>query len=59
MRRFRLIVVPVVLVMIAARLHRREEGGDGDGGGEDTGTVNVLNAMEPRRTRFSRRSSTT
>jgi alpha-glucoside transport system substrate-binding protein len=48
MRRIRLIVPFVVLIMVAAACSDDEGGGGGDGGGgEDTGTVNVLNAMEP------------
>jgi len=45
MRRLRLIVVPVVLLMVAAACGGGD--GDGDGAGEDTGSVNVLNAMDP------------
>jgi alpha-glucoside transport system substrate-binding protein len=53
MRRLRLIVPIVVLLMVAAACSDDggDEGGGGggttSGGGEDTGTVNVLNAMEP------------
>jgi alpha-glucoside transport system substrate-binding protein len=49
MRRLRLIVLPVVLLMVAAACGGGDGDGDGDGGGagEDTGSVNVLNAMEP------------
>ena len=49
MRKLRLIVLPVILLMVAAACS--DDGGDGGGGatggGEDTGTVNVLAAMEP------------
>jgi alpha-glucoside transport system substrate-binding protein len=52
MRRSRLFVLPVVVLLLVAMGCQEEEGGgggDGDGGGqlENTGTVNVLNAMEP------------
>jgi alpha-glucoside transport system substrate-binding protein len=50
MRRLRLLVLPVVLLMVGAACGGGEGDGDGDGdgaGGEDTGTVNVLNAMDP------------
>ena len=49
MRRIRLIVPFVVLIMVAAACSDDDGGGGGGdgGGGEDTGTVNVLNAMEP------------
>jgi alpha-glucoside transport system substrate-binding protein len=49
MRRLRLIVLPVVLLMVAAACGGGDGDGDGDGGGagEDTGSVNVLNAMDP------------
>jgi alpha-glucoside transport system substrate-binding protein len=50
MRKFRMLALTVVIVMVAAAC----KSGDGDGGGggggdqaENTGTVNVLNAMEP------------
>ncbi|HSJ49982.1 MAG TPA: ABC transporter substrate-binding protein [Actinomycetota bacterium] len=50
MRRLRLIAPFVILLMVAAACG--DDDGDGDGGGgdgqrENTGTVNVLNAMEP------------
>jgi len=46
MRRFRLVVLPAVLLFVAAACGG--DGGDeGGGGGEDTGTVNVLSALEP------------
>ena len=51
MRKLRLIVLPVILLMVAAACSDDggDEGGGGGatGGGEDTGTVNVLAAMEP------------
>ncbi|MGH2591787.1 MAG: ABC transporter substrate-binding protein, partial [Actinomycetota bacterium] len=49
MRRLRLIVLPVVLLMVAAACGGGDGDGDGDGAGagEDTGNVNVLNAMDP------------
>jgi alpha-glucoside transport system substrate-binding protein len=49
MRRIRLIVPFVILIMVAAACSDDDGGGGGGdgGGGEDTGTVNVLNAMEP------------
>jgi len=52
MRVLRLIVLPVILLMVAAACSD-DDGGDGGattgttGGGENTGTVNVLAAMEP------------
>src|SRR5687768_9868389 len=49
MRKFRMLALTAVIVMIAAAC-QAEEGGGGDGDGEqaeNTGTVNVLNAMEP------------
>ena len=50
MRRLRVLAIPVVLFMVAVGC-TSEEGGDGDDGAanqeENTGTVNVLNAMEP------------
>ena len=47
MRRLRLLVVPFVLLMVAAACSTDSGDGDGDGGGasEDTGRVNVLNAL--------------
>jgi alpha-glucoside transport system substrate-binding protein len=53
MRRLRWIVPLAVLVLIAAACTSDDEGGGGETGttgaalGENTGTVNVLNAMEP------------
>ena len=52
MRRLRWIVPLVALVLIAAACSSDDEGGGGETGngqalGENTGTVNVLNAMEP------------
>src|SRR5215210_5836569 len=51
MRKLRVLALTVVIVMIAAACTKSDDGdgGDGDGGGqaENTGTVNVLNAMEP------------
>jgi alpha-glucoside transport system substrate-binding protein len=49
MRRFRVALVTVASVVLLAAACTSEEGGDGGGGGqsENTGTVNVLNAMEP------------
>ncbi len=52
MRILRLIVLPVILLMVAAACSN-DDGGDGggssgaSGGGENTGTVNVLAALEP------------
>jgi alpha-glucoside transport system substrate-binding protein len=50
MRKLRMLALTVVVVMIAAACQAEEDGGNGDGGtqqAENTGTVNVLNAMEP------------
>jgi alpha-glucoside transport system substrate-binding protein len=49
MRRFRLIVPFAALLLVAAACSDDDGGGDGggEGQGENTGTVNVLNAMEP------------
>jgi alpha-glucoside transport system substrate-binding protein len=50
MRRLRLLAVPAVLILLAAGCTSEEGDGDGDGAAnqeENTGTVNVLNAMEP------------
>jgi alpha-glucoside transport system substrate-binding protein len=51
MRMLRILALTVVIVMIAAACTKSDKGdGGGDGGGgqaENTGTVNVLNAMEP------------
>jgi alpha-glucoside transport system substrate-binding protein len=50
MRKVRMLALPVVLVMIAAACSAEEPSeGNGDGGNqeENTGTVNVLNALEP------------
>jgi alpha-glucoside transport system substrate-binding protein len=50
MRKLRMLALTVVIVMIAAACTTDENGdgdGDGDGQSENTGTVNVLNAMEP------------
>jgi alpha-glucoside transport system substrate-binding protein len=53
MRKFRILALTVVIVMIAAACTKSDDGGGGGGGGgggdqlENTGTVNVLNAMEP------------
>ncbi|HEU4356318.1 MAG TPA: ABC transporter substrate-binding protein [Actinomycetota bacterium] len=53
MRRSRLFVLPAVLLLLVAVGCQEDEGGGGGGGGgggeqlENTGTVNVLNAMEP------------
>ena len=48
MRMLRILALTVVIVMIAAACTKKSEG-DGGGGNqkENTGTVNVLNAMEP------------
>jgi alpha-glucoside transport system substrate-binding protein len=50
MRRLRLLAIPAVIVLIATAC-RADEGGDGDGDTpaqeENTGSVNVLNALEP------------
>jgi alpha-glucoside transport system substrate-binding protein len=48
MRRLRVTVVPVVALLMVMAGCTAEEGGDGDGGGgqgENTGRVNVLNAL--------------
>jgi alpha-glucoside transport system substrate-binding protein len=46
MRRLRLLVVPFVLLMVAAACSTDDGDGDGDGGAsEDTGRVNVLSAL--------------
>jgi alpha-glucoside transport system substrate-binding protein len=47
--RFRLVVLSLVMVLLAAACANNDDdgGGGGEGGGENTGTVNVLNAMEP------------
>jgi len=57
MRRSRLIILPIVVLMLAAVGCQEDEGDGGNGGGgggggqlENTGTVNVLNAMEPEET---------
>jgi alpha-glucoside transport system substrate-binding protein len=48
MRKLRMLALTVVIVMIAAACTTDEGDGDGDGDqSENTGTVNVLNAMEP------------
>ena len=52
MRFRRLMAVPAVVVMLLAACGDDDDDSGGDateegGGGEDTGTVNVLNAMEP------------
>src|ERR671915_1892766 len=51
MRRLRMTVMPVVALMLVLAACEAEQGGDGggDGGGqeENTGSVNVLNALEP------------
>ena len=48
MRKLRMLAVTVVIVLIAAACTKSDDG-DGCGGDqlENTGTVNVLNAMEP------------
>ncbi|MGH2661238.1 MAG: ABC transporter substrate-binding protein [Actinomycetota bacterium] len=46
MRRLRLIVLPAAFVLLAVAC-TTQEGDGGAGDGEDTGTVNVLNAVEP------------
>lgn len=50
MKHFRLLAVMLVFVLVAtACAGDDDEGGEeGGGGGENTGTVNVLNAMEPQ-----------
>jgi alpha-glucoside transport system substrate-binding protein len=48
--RFRLLAMSLVMVLLAAACANNDDdggGGEGDGAGENTGTVNVLNAMEP------------
>jgi alpha-glucoside transport system substrate-binding protein len=51
MRFRRLLALPLVVVLLAAAACGDDDdddaGGDGGGGGEDTGSVNVLSAMEP------------
>jgi alpha-glucoside transport system substrate-binding protein len=52
MRRLRMTAVPVVALMLVLAACTTDEGGDGDGDGgaqteENTGTVNVLSAVEP------------
>jgi len=47
MRRLRLIVLPVVLLMVAAACGGGDGDGDGGAAGEDTGSINVLNALDP------------
>jgi alpha-glucoside transport system substrate-binding protein len=46
MRRLRLLAIPAVLALIAAAC-TTDGGGDGGEQAENTGTVNVLNALEP------------
>ena len=47
MRKLRMLAVPFILMLIAAAC-TADEGGDGDGAEEEnTGTVNVMNALEP------------
>jgi hypothetical protein len=48
MRTLRMLALPLIFVLIAAAC-TTDEGGDGDGTDqeENTGTVNVLNALEP------------
>jgi len=45
------VIVPIVVLLLTAVACQEDEGDGGDGGGggqlENTGTVNVLNAMEP------------
>jgi alpha-glucoside transport system substrate-binding protein len=48
--RFRLMGLAIVMVLLAAACANNDDEGGGNGGeagGENTGTVNVLNAMEP------------
>ncbi|MGH2658264.1 MAG: ABC transporter substrate-binding protein [Actinomycetota bacterium] len=49
MRRFRLIVLPAVLLLVAVACAGDDGDGDGGGGGqgEDTGTINVLSSGDP------------
>ncbi len=48
MRKLQMLALTVVIVLIAAACTKSEEGGGGDNEqAENTGTVNVLNAMEP------------
>ena len=51
MRRLRLLAIPALLALVAAACTTDEGGNGGDGGGtpqeENTGTVNVLSAVEP------------
>jgi len=46
MRKFRMLAVPVVIVMIAAACTKKAENND-NGQAANKGTVNVLNALEP------------
>ena len=49
MRRLRMLAIPAVLILLAVGC-TSEDGTDGNGGAnqeENTGTINVLNAMEP------------
>ncbi len=49
MRRLRMTVMPVVALMLVLAACEADQGGDGDGGGqaENTGSVNIMNALEP------------
>jgi alpha-glucoside transport system substrate-binding protein len=47
MRKFRLLALPVVIVMIAAACTKKADSNDNGGQAENKGTVNVLNALEP------------
>jgi alpha-glucoside transport system substrate-binding protein len=55
MRLRRLLAVSAAVLMVAAACGDDDDGGDdaaGDGNGEPSGTVNVLNAMEPEESDF-------
>ena len=47
MRKFRMLAVPVVIVMIAAACTKKAEDNGDNGEAANKGTVNVLNALEP------------
>jgi alpha-glucoside transport system substrate-binding protein len=47
MRKFRMLALPVVIVMIAAACTKKADSDGNSGEAENKGTVNVLNALEP------------
>ena len=47
MRKVRMLAVPLIIVMIAAACTKKAEDNGENGGAENKGTVNVLNALEP------------